>query len=110
MMMKPSDKKAWVAALRSGEYEQGRRSLCKYDKYCCLGVAYDVLCVGDWQQAGDGWGVARGESLLPSLGLLPDSVANKLGLGHVQHQLADLNDSGRGFGHIAKWIEENDDL
>ena len=36
---------AWVAALRSGEYQQG--SLCLYDlstnSYCCLGVA-GALC------------------------------------------------------------------
>lgn len=28
----------WVAALRSGEYEQGRGRLCRDGKYCCIGV------------------------------------------------------------------------
>lgn len=29
----------WVEALRSGEYEQGKRFLKADDAYCCLGVA-----------------------------------------------------------------------
>jgi hypothetical protein len=34
----------WVAALRSGEYQQGRGYLrTGEDQYCCLGVGYDVL-------------------------------------------------------------------
>lgn len=32
------NQKAWIAALRSGEYKQGRRMLVEDDKYCCLGV------------------------------------------------------------------------
>lgn len=32
----------WVAALRSGEYEQGTGFLNKNGKYCCLGVACDL--------------------------------------------------------------------
>lgn len=31
-----SDK--WLAALRSGEYQQGKEALCEDGKYCCLGV------------------------------------------------------------------------
>ena len=33
----------WVAALRSGEFEQGFGTLCKDEKYCCLGVACVTL-------------------------------------------------------------------
>lgn len=32
----------WVAALRSGKYEQGRGNLCKDNKFCCLGVLLDI--------------------------------------------------------------------
>lgn len=32
----------WVAALRSGEYEQGTGFLNKNGKWCCLGVACDL--------------------------------------------------------------------
>jgi len=41
-------RKAWVAALRSGEYKQGKQWLCTTDindippEYCCLGVAVEV--------------------------------------------------------------------
>ena len=32
----------WVAALRSGNYEQGQRRLNTDNKFCCLGVACEV--------------------------------------------------------------------
>jgi hypothetical protein len=35
-------KTKWVAALRSGEYQQGRSQLRKDDKFCCLGVLCDI--------------------------------------------------------------------
>ena len=31
-------KDRWIAALRSGEFRQGRGYLCRYGEYCCLGV------------------------------------------------------------------------
>lgn len=34
--------KAWVAALRSGKYEQGRGYLKVGNLFCCLGVACDI--------------------------------------------------------------------
>ena len=33
----------WVAALRSGEYEQGQGQFELKGRYCCLGVLCDVL-------------------------------------------------------------------
>jgi hypothetical protein len=35
-------KKAWVEALRSGKYEQGKHSLKKDNCYCCLGVLCEI--------------------------------------------------------------------
>lgn len=32
----------WVAALRSGNYEQGKEKLCRNGKYCCLGVLCEL--------------------------------------------------------------------
>lgn len=44
---------ALIAALRGGEYEQGRRRLRRGDAFCCLGVACDLYKketgVGAWQ-------------------------------------------------------------
>lgn len=36
-------KKEWVAALRSGEFNQGVGALSLNGKYCCLGVACELL-------------------------------------------------------------------
>ncbi len=35
-------KKAWLEALRSGEYKQAQGTLRREDSYCCLGVLCDV--------------------------------------------------------------------
>lgn len=41
--LKPEIKAAWLTALRSGEYEQGRGALNRGGKFCCLGVLCDVM-------------------------------------------------------------------
>lgn len=33
----------WLLALRSGEWKQGVGELRNHDRYCCIGVACDVL-------------------------------------------------------------------
>ena len=52
---------AWLAALRSGEYKQGRKALHddrdKSSNFCCLGVACDLYAKaghGSWIKAPDG--------------------------------------------------------
>lgn len=40
--MKSITIREWVTALRSGEYKQGKGSLCGNEWFCCLGVAADV--------------------------------------------------------------------
>lgn len=46
MSMNPEIKAQWVAALRSGEYQQGKNYLTRVtpegDKHCCLGVLCDL--------------------------------------------------------------------
>lgn len=34
--------KKWVAALRSGEFRQGKYQLCCGEQYCCLGVLCEI--------------------------------------------------------------------
>ncbi len=45
-------KTKWVAALRSGEYEQGIGKLRSNNSYCCLGVLCDLYHketgIGEW--------------------------------------------------------------
>lgn len=44
-------KTKWVAALRSGKYEQGQKRLrSDDDKYCCLGVLCDVINPNVWRR------------------------------------------------------------
>ena len=40
--MNPEIRARWAAALRSGDYEQGRDNLRRGDKFCCLGVLCDL--------------------------------------------------------------------
>lgn len=43
IFMKRADWEKWDAALRSGEYKQGRCRLKDGDRYCCLGVLQHCL-------------------------------------------------------------------
>lgn len=48
--------KKLVAALRSGKYKQGRSYLRVGDRYCCLGVACDLMVqegMGEWLPPSD---------------------------------------------------------
>jgi len=73
-------KAAWLAALRSGEYKQGRNYLRDGDGFCCLGVACDValkqgLVPGEWDTNGVFWSLTDSERYV-----MPESVANAIGL------------------------------
>lgn len=103
--MKETDKKAWIEALRSGEYTQGKRALCRRDgSFCCLGVAYDVLVDGWWEQyEGGGWAADE------NLGILSESITKQIGLHRDwMYRLTAINDStlnGLTFEQIANGLE-----
>lgn len=98
----------WVAALRSGEFEQERGWLRSKDgKYCCLGV----LCELHRREFGGQWinGAYLGESCK-----LPAAVRKWAQLGTStgayscmgrRESLAGDNDAGFSFAHIANIIE-----
>ena len=116
-MMKKADKKAWVAALRSGKYKQGRGFLCRDGKYCCLGVAYDVLFDGDWERCSKHiWRPAgsqdEGELIPRSSDYLSRSIERSLGLSlGSQILLSRCNDENRDtLAEIADLIETIDEL
>lgn len=110
-MMDPVKKATWVAALRSGKYQQIRRVL--YGEligeergvygYCCLGVALEV-CEG-WTPNRDSTnGYAFVECALTDwkrlfyqAGVFVTDITT----------LAQMNDAGRTFDEIAAWIEEH---
>lgn len=100
-------KARWLAALRSGEYQQGQNQLRdSEDHFCCLGVLCDVVDPDGWDDTeGAGDEVAHlGEVLTPDRGL-----REGVGLDPIQEQaLVDMNDDLEyDFCEIADWIEEN---
>ena len=108
--------KAWVAALRSGEFKQAKQSLhlkdeVAGDSFCCLGVACKMF-------DDDNPGALRisrnhGTMEYDSWGsILPYAVQQWLGLGDTtggfdrgNKSLASQNDSGKSFAEIADIIE-----
>ena len=105
--MDPEVKARWVAALRSGEYKQGKFALCtrsgfqgqEGDTFCCLGVINEVErlgCDDDEACLVRAHPVHRARTKL-------DIVPHR-----AQKFLADMNDGhGWSFSKIADWIEEN---
>lgn len=107
--MNQSIKARWVAALRSGEYAQGRRFLRDGATFCCLGILCDL-------HAKEGLGHWKGERYETSLTIPPTVVAEWAGLpeeypnpmisiGGRRLFAADHNDRGRTFAEIADAIE-----
>lgn len=91
----------WVAALRSGEYQQGSESLCYNDSYCCLGVACAISGVvnvphQDWIKAT----TAKDTSI-------PKILIGSAATSGLVYAVSTMNDSGSSFADIADWIEEN---
>lgn len=94
----------WLAALRSGEYQQGKYELYADGTYCCLGVANKVCNLQEESES----------SLLctyEDMGLYSDSgaVKNVSLYGDGEYlSLVELNDTRQwSFSKIADFIEEN---
>lgn len=121
-------RKDWVAALRSGEYKQGKGLLRRPgktgDKFCCLGVLCEmavkagVIPAAKYMEAativGDRYGYGGGKTG-PSTELPPKKVRDWAGIttengtfdvqGDFPNTLTELNDNGKTFKAIAKIIE-----
>jgi hypothetical protein len=121
-------KAEWVAALRSGEYRQGKNSLrCKsiengQYEYCCLGVLCDLAVKhgeGEWRDS-----LHNSNRSIYTPHALPDEwsmnypsrdLSDRLNLGASadgalsrQSLLGDMNDDqNKDFLTIADWIEAN---
>lgn len=106
--MNPEIKTKWVAALRSGEFEQGHRQLRKGNTFCCLGV----LCELYRRETGDGtW---ENNHFLRISDVLPSRVSIWAGLSEsnptvegitCDTSLAERNDAGVTFSEIADIID-----
>ena len=99
-------KKKWVAALRSGQYQQGKGYLKKDGRYCCLGVLCSVLGVEPVEPVydesrpcpGAGYDILEGPT-----GRLVDTplfIWMNDGIGEYQGR-------PRSFAQIANYIEAN---
>ena len=121
--------KAWIKALRSGEYHQATGSLRQTLRledpfetknvagYCCLGVACEVSSLGRWTGAGY---LLAGSALTQGGTLTADSrLYQRLGLGQIvinpaservrplQDVLINLNDDEEwNFEQIADFLED----
>lgn len=109
--------KAWVAALRSGEFKQGMGALREGDEFCCLGVACELAAREGITNAEE----PPSDPLIDNIwhyggenGVLPPEVTEWLGLrtncgawqeGIIGGSLASQNDNGASFDEIAAIIE-----
>lgn len=94
--------RGWVAALRSGKYQQGLGCLRSLgDKFCCLGVLCDLGREKAWVR-GSGAFFYHGHD-----GTLPEIVRDTVGLGYSDTiALMRLNDrEGKSFEEIADYLE-----
>ncbi len=106
----------WVAALRSGTYQQGQEELRRSyaysvgdDNYCCLGVLCDISGMGHWVP------LSNGEYLYNELGSTnegtagteaPSGVARLAGITYDQDKFVSMNDENElSFNQIADYIE-----
>lgn len=116
-MMNQEIKKQWVAALRSGKYQQTKGRLRTIDnRYCCLGVLCDLVAPGDWDlphNSGENY-LHVGSCGLPTnkvlrmAGVLDVEKAGKedaITVTHPLFVLANMNDKGKSFAEIAHAIE-----
>lgn len=126
MKINPEIKGKWVAALRSGEYRQGRGSLRKKsiggDRFCCLGVLCDIYAKEKSEKTA--WVPSdvyndkdfsfgnHGTALPPRsvntwAGLISDLDWGDILIkaSRTSGTLYELNDSGSSFKKIADYIE-----
>ncbi len=104
-MMNQDIKDKWIAALRSGKYQQGKYNLRKESSFCCLGVLCDISGKMEWKTDTTGSTIFSYDKQKASL---PESILGWADLrSYQQEPLVDRNDGGKSFSEIADYIEEN---
>lgn len=101
---------AWLAALRSGDFQQGRRHLNHSHQFCCLGVACELFKTPETViDAGHGVFIRYDDSSSTAPNFVLDALGlrGSLGQGRTLLSLATLNDRGTTFAQIADLIEAN---
>ncbi len=112
MSMNEAVKKNWVAALRSGKYEQGERAFRPdEDTYCCLGVLAETMgCT--WNSGGPGSTLAFLGGRVVGSGAFDEDFLEEIGMSRDHEEdLINMNDGNQqaqaSFAEIADYIEEN---
>lgn len=101
--MNPQVKRDWIAALRSGDYKQGRHVLRRGSQFCCLGVLCNLHAQAHPEIAAKQTdpGMYMGKSQMP-----PNEVLEWAGLSlYDARQLASKNDFGQTFDSISYFID-----
>lgn len=101
----------WIAALRSGDYKQGKGALRKKDDtYCCLGVLCAILGIEAREPPPTGnvytFGVDRNFGVLPTEAIVAAGMHSCDGIVGTM-SLSIMNDAfgGYSFNDIANVIE-----
>lgn len=107
--MEPEIKKAWIKALRSGKYLQGRNALRKptidknKDQFCCLGVLCDIIDSSKWEKPKDYCHFEWNECSA----FLHSSISKEQNISNlIEEKLIKMNDDGHSFDEIASYIEK----
>lgn len=130
--MNVENMRAWVKALRSGEYKQTTEALRKRGSggFCCLGVVCDISGLGVWKTPVKTYETepkksgyvftSLTDSMNNNSDLTNTGVMEWLGMRRTtwwrhsdgfseqewQYLLVDMNDTGKSFDEIADFIEE----
>lgn len=105
---------AWVSALRSGEYKQGKGALSRDGKYCCLGVLCEIAVNNGLDvevESDDGYTYYDGNrAFLPGRVVKWSGMNNEFATAMVgvdRLDLVDMNDASESFETIADVIENH---
>jgi hypothetical protein len=110
----PAFKAKWVAALRSGDYQQGTGALSVDGKFCCLGVACAITDIPLRTPDDHMHFILPPETHLSEIvkwwqTLPQDQCSTRspdvMAANGVRMALSELNDSGKTFAEIADLIE-----
>jgi hypothetical protein len=105
--------RGWIAALRSGRYQQTREALRTEQGFCCLGVACDVHDPRGWHEQDGNWshrGVFGELARQLADDYLLETADGRYGPRLEGDTLTADNDQGMTFAEIADVIEAELDL